>query len=98
MWDVFGTETRARIYIASADFMTRNTTRRVEVAVPIEDVDLRARIQEMFITMLSDNVKAREQQPDGTYVCLTPEENAPLNSQEYFFDAAYAAAENNNFR
>lgn len=44
------------------------------------------------------NVKAREQQPDGTYVCLTPEENAPLNSQEYFFDAAYAAAENNNFR
>ena len=95
---IFGTETRARIYIASADFMTRNTTRRVEVAVPIEDVDLRARIQEMFITMLSDNVKAREQQPDGTYVCLTPEENAPLNSQEFFFDAAYAAAENNNFR
>ena len=95
---IFGTETRARIYIASADFMTRNTTRRVEVAVPIEDVDLRARIQEMFITMLSDNVKAREQQPDGTYVCLTPEDNAPLNSQEYFFDAAYAAAENNNFR
>ena len=95
---IFGTEARARIYIAAADFMTRNTTRRVEVAVPIEDVDLRARIQEMFITMLSDNVKAREQQPDGTYVCLTPEENAPLNSQEYFFDAAYAAAENNNFR
>jgi len=93
---IFGTEARARIYIASADFMTRNTTRRVEVAVPIEDVDLRARIQEMFITMLSDNVKAREQQPDGTYVRLTPEENAPLNSQEYFFDAAYAAAENNN--
>ena len=95
---IFGTEARARIYIASADFMTRNTTRRVEVAVPIEDVDLRARIQEMVITMLSDNVKAREQQPDGTYVCLTPEENTPLNSQEYFFDAAYAAAENNNFR
>lgn len=95
---IFGTEARARIYIASADFMTRNTTRRVEVAVPIEDVDLRARIQEMFITMLSDNVKAREQQPDGIYVCLTPEENAPLNSQEYFFDVAYAAAENNNFR
>ena len=69
---IFGTEARARIYIASADFMTRNTTRRVEVAVPIENVDLRSRIQEMFITMLSDNVKAREQQPDGSYVCLTP--------------------------
>ena len=95
---IIGTEARARIYIASADFMTRNTTRRVEVAVPIEDVDLRARIQEMFITMLSDNVKAREQRPDGTYICLTPEENAPLNSQEYFFEAAYASAENKNFR
>lgn len=78
--------------------MTRNTTWRVEVAVSIEDVDLRARIQEMFITMLSDNVKARGAAAGHTYVCLTPEENAPLNSQEYFFDAAYAAAENNYFR
>ena len=52
----------------------------------------------MFITMLSDNVKAREQRPNGTYIRLTPEDNAPLNSQEYFFDAAYAAAENNYFR
>lgn len=95
---IFGTEERAKVYIASADFMTRNTTRRVEVAAPIEDVDLKARIQEMFITMLSDNVKAREQQPDGSYVRLTPEENAPLNSQEFFFDMAYAAAENKNFR
>ena len=95
---IFGTEERSKIYIASADFMTRNTTRRVEVAAPIDDVDLKARIQEMFITMLSDNVKAREQHPDGTYICLTPEENAPLNSQEYFFDSAYAAAKNNNFR
>lgn len=95
---IFGPEERARIYIASADFMTRNTTRRVEVAAPIEDTDLKARIQEMFITMLSDNVKAREQQTDGIYIRLTPDENAPLNSQEYFFDAAYAAAENNDFR
>ena len=95
---IFGTEERSKVYIASADFMTRNTTRRVEVAVPVDDIDLKARIQEMFITMLSDNVKAREQRPDGTYICLTPEENAPLNSQEYFFEAAYASAENKNFR
>ena len=83
---IFGTEARARIYIASADFMTRNTTRRVEVAVPIEDVDLRARIQEMFITMLSDNVKAREQQPDGTYVKVRPAEGQPpVDSQMAMF-------------
>lgn len=95
---IFGTGERTKIYIASADFMTRNTTRRVEVAVPIEDVDLKSRIQEMFITMLSDNVKAREQMADGSYVQMMPEDNAPLNSQELFFEEAYAAAENKNFR
>ena len=66
--------------------MTRNTTWRVEVAVSIEDVDLRARIQEMFITMLSDNVKAREQQPDGTYVKVHPAEGQPpVDSQMAMF-------------
>ena len=78
--------------------ITRKTEKGIDYITQIGTGNRGARIQEMFITMLSDNVKAREQQPDGTYVCLTPEENAPLNSQEYFFDAAYAAAENNNFR
>lgn len=95
---IFGTGERTKIYIASADFMTRNTTRRVEVAVPILDVDLKSRVQEMFITMLSDNVKAREQMEDGSYVQMMPEDNAPLNSQELFFEASYAAAECRNFR
>ena len=56
---IFGTQERAKIYISSADFMTRNTLRRVEVAAPIEDPDIRMQIQEMFVTMLSDNRKAR---------------------------------------
>lgn len=56
---IFGTQEREKIYIASADFMTRNTLRRVEVAAPIYDKDLKVQLEEMFITMLSDNQKAR---------------------------------------
>lgn len=89
---IFGTANRDKIYIASADYMTRNTLRRVEVAAPIYDERLKLRIREMFITMLSDNVKGRVQQPDGSY-CLPKEVETPLNSQEYFFEEAYIAAE-----
>lgn len=89
---IFGTANRDKIYIASADYMTRNTLRRVEVAAPIYDERLKLRIREMFITMLSDNVKGRVQQPDGSY-CLPKEVDTPLNSQEYFFEEAYIAAE-----
>lgn len=64
---IFGTQERARIYISSADFMTRNTLRRVEVAAPIEDPDIRMQIQEMFVTMLSDNRKARSMNNKGIY-------------------------------
>ena len=64
--------------------MTRNTLRRVEVASPVYDPDIRARILDMFDTMLRDNVQAREMGADGLYRRLTPGKNAPLNSQEYF--------------
>ena len=59
---IFGTQERQRVYIASADFMTRNTLRRVEVAAPILDAQLRRRLTEMFQTMLRDNRQARELQ------------------------------------
>ena len=64
---IFGTGDREEIYISSADFMTRNTLRRVEVSVPIFNSKLREELKEMFGLMLSDNVKARELGADGTY-------------------------------
>ena len=88
---IFGRGERAKVYIASADFMTRNTLRRVEVAAPVYDPDIRARILAMFDTMLHDNVQAREMGADGLYRRLTPGENEPLSSQEYFFKQAYDA-------
>ena len=88
---IFGRGERAKVYIASADFMTRNTLRRVEVAAPVIDSDIRARILAMFDTMLHDNVQAREMGADGQYRRLTPGDDEPLSSQEYFFKQAYDA-------
>ncbi|MDE6789560.1 MAG: polyphosphate kinase 1 [Ruminococcus sp.] len=92
---IFGKEGKEqKIYIGSADYMSRNTIRRVEVAVPIEDERLRKRIREMFNVLMKDNVKARIMLPDGNYVhmeCRSIDEI--LNSQEYFYDEAYRRIE-----
>lgn len=88
---IFGSQGREKIYIASADFMTRNTLRRVEVAVPIYDKEIRMQLNEMFITMLSDNQQARQEDSEGNYKIL-PAEGSPLNSQEFFFRQAYENA------
>lgn len=88
---IFGRGECAKVYIASADFMTRNTLRRVEVASPVMDADIRARILSMFDTMLRDNMQAREMDAQGQYHRLTPGESEPLSSQEYFFKQAYDA-------
>ena len=85
---IFGTQEREKVYIASADFMTRNTLRRVEVAVPIYDKDLKMQLEEMFITMLSDNQKARQEDSRGNYEIAEAQET-PLNSQEFFYEQAY---------
>ncbi|MCD7843099.1 MAG: polyphosphate kinase 1 [Clostridiales bacterium] len=89
---LFGQGDEGRVYISSADFMTRNTTRRVEVAAPIYDPALKERIRGLFRTMMSDNVKARAQQSDGTYQRPVVK-GEKLNAQEYFFTQAYQAAE-----
>ena len=86
---IFGCGERKRIYIASADFMTRNTVRRVEVASPIYDPEIAQRLEEMFITMLSDNQKARVEDNEGNYALVYRAEDTPLNSQEFFYQAAY---------
>lgn len=88
---IFGTHDRDKVYIASADFMTRNTLRRVEVAAPLYDETVKNKVRKMFETMLRDNVKAREQQPDGSYQKLSMV-GPVLNSQEYFYEEAYMEA------
>lgn len=89
---IFGAHENCKVYIASADWMTRNTRRRVEVAAPIYDADIKHRILDMFDVMMTDNVKARVQQPDGTYTRELAQEPL-INSQEYFYEQAYEALE-----
>lgn len=92
---IFGRNDHNRkIYISSADYMTRNTTNRVEVACPVLDTKLKNRVSDMFDKMLSDNVKARIQQSDGNYIRVSRNPDEPaLNSQEYFYELAYRRAE-----
>ena len=85
---IFGNSKRRKYYIASADFMTRNTVRRVEVAAPVYDERLQNKLQDMFDIMLADNQKARYLDAEGNYHRVINEE-APLNSQEYFYAQAY---------
>ena len=87
---IFGAGEHADLYLSSADFMTRNTERRVEVAIPLYDPAIRTRVQELFGIMASDNVKARELCPDGIYRRV-PAGDTPLNAQEALFDMAYEA-------
>ncbi len=87
---IFGQGAREEMYISSADFMTRNTVHRVEVAAPIYDSKLRDQIRSMFRTQLADNVKAREQQPDGSYAYVLHEE-PEINAQEQLYQMAYDA-------
>lgn len=91
----FGTPEREKIYIASADFMTRNTIRRVEVAAPVLDDTLRARLDEMFDTMMKDDEKGKELIADGDYVDRDINEEK-LDSQELFYETAYKNAEKKN--
>ena len=90
---IFGRGERTKYYIASADFMTRNTVRRVEVAAPVLQENLKERLQNMFDLMLSDNCQARVSCPDGEYrrIVRKPDEE-PLNAQEYFYQEAYEKA------
>ena len=76
----------AEVYLSSADWMPRNFFRRVEIAYPIEAPPLREEIiTEVLPTFLNDRVKARELQPDGTYVRLTPEDGKPKSQAQLTF-------------
>ena len=93
---IFGKGKTAKIYISSADFMTRNTIRRVEVATPVYDDGIKERILRMFNTMLCDNVMARIMANDGNYYKKDAVDGVSrLNSQEYFYDEVVKKAQQN---
>lgn len=83
----FGSEDRLRVYIASGDFLTRNTERRVEVGVRIRDAALIKKLMGLLDLELKDNVNARQMRPDGSYVKVKPAEGEPLtDSQMALYD------------
>lgn len=91
---IAGTPERQKVYISSADLMTRNTMHRVEVAAPILDEALKAQAVEMVQLCLRDNVKARTGQPDGTFrLPLRDITQPPVNAQETLYERACAAAQ-----
>ena len=85
---IFGSKERRKYYIASADFMTRNTVRRVEVAAPVYNDKLKTKLQEMFDVMLSDNQKARKLEAHGNYHRVS-KDLTTVNAQEYIYAEAY---------
>lgn len=88
---IFGSGSRRKVYISSADYMTRNTTRRVEVAAPIKDENIKNRVLDYFKSEMNDNVKAREMLPDGNYEHVKAE-GPLLDSQKHFYAESYANA------
>ena len=88
---IFGKGEEAQYYIGSADFMTRNTVKRVEVAAPVYSERLKKRLQDIFDLMLSDNKKARKEDTKGTYSVVECK-GQPINSQELLYQEAYAKA------
>ena len=88
---IFGKGEEAQYYIGSADFMTRNTVKRVEVAAPVYSERLKKRLQDLFDLMLSDNKKARKEDTKGTYSVVECK-GQPINSQELLYQETYAKA------
>lgn len=88
----FGQGAQTKLYIASADWMTRNTENRVEVACPIERQELKDQILEMFDIQFHDTKKGRRIGQDGCYHHIRPDNGS--NSQEEFMKRAKARINN----
>jgi polyphosphate kinase len=84
----FGNGGQPEIYLGSADLMPRNLDRRVETIFPVNDDALKARLlDEILAVSMMDNLKARELQPDGSYIRLAPRDGErPVDSQAWFLD------------
>ena len=92
----FGVGDETTVFLSSADLMTRNLDKRVEIAWPVNDPALRARVLDYFTTMLSDTAKLRELQSDGTFTDLcafVPKGRNPFDAQDHLIKEAYIAAE-----
>ena len=87
---IFGNGGDRHTYIASADFMTRNTERRIEIACPIDEPALARRIYDSLEHILRDNEKISDMLPDGSYVKRSSTKENRFNSQEYFIQEAKA--------
>ena len=88
----FGTGSAEKMYISSADFMTRNMERRVEVACPIYQPEIREKLHEILNACLQDNVKARLLQADGSYVPL-PDQTDRVEEQQTLMQLAEREAQ-----
>ena len=85
----FGQGEEEEIYIASADFMTRNTLRRVEVAAPIYDERCRVRVREIFDLGFQDTEKGKWLLSDGFYHDPEGLGEERFDSQDFFYREAY---------
>ena len=83
----FGTGKEQKLFIGSADMMTRNTEKRVEVMCPIFDVTIKERLNHMLDIMLEDNTKARRMLSDGSYI-LKEQNGERIVAQEIFMKEA----------
>ena len=96
----FGEGEDMTIYIASGDFLTRNTERRVEVGVRVDDREIAKKLRGILDLQLRDTVNAREMQPDGIYTRVKPKQGEPpVDSQmamygyfQHGFETAHPAA------
>lgn len=85
----FGRGTLAKLYISSADFMTRNLNRRVEIACPVDDPILREQLIKILDCQLKDNVKASAMMANGHYSREKSDTQPDFNSQQYFMDMSF---------
>lgn len=89
---IFGDGKDADYYISSADWMTRNTLRRVEVALPVYSDELKMQLEGIFELLRTDNVQARDMQPDGSYIRRFPGKDIAVSAQDILYDRAYRLA------
>ena len=80
----FGEGAEMKLYLSSADFMTRNQDRRVEVGAPVRSPELRAFLEDYLNRLLADNTRAWRQHNDGTYARLTPGDAEPIDVQGWY--------------